>query len=224
MTEAIATVVETEVVENIKQSGSPLLEQARSVARSIVGGETYKIAADFMLKIKSHRKLISEKLSPPKQAAHSAWSKICALERELDTPYEAAEVEVKNGMSAYLREEEIKRRKTEAEMRAKLQKEEEDRRLETASKLEVEGKHEQAAAVIEKPIVTPPVTIAAPEKVQGESRKKVWRFKVTDDAIVPREFMVVDERKIRQAVNLYKDKTKIPGVDVWEDFEIGGRV
>lgn len=224
MTEEIATVVEAEVVDSIKSEGAPLIEQAKAIARSIVGAESYKAAGDFMLKIKAHRKLVGEKLGPPKQAAHSAWSKLCSLEKELDTPYANAEIEVKNGMSAYLREEENKRKAAEAEMRAKLRKEEEDRRIEQAQQLEKQGKHEQAAAVIDKPINTPAVTMAAPEKVAGEIRKKVWKFEIVDPAIVPREFMVVDEKKVRQAVQLWGEKTKIPGVNVWEDFQIGGRV
>ena len=222
MTEMVT--VEAEVVDTIKQEGAPLIDRAKAIARSIVGAETYKQAGEFMLAIKAHRKKISEKLGPPKQAAHAAWSKLCALEKELDTPYANAEAEVKNGMSAYLRDEEQRRKQAEEEMRAKLRKDEEERRLNQAVRLEESGKKEEAAAVLDKPIVTPAVTYAAPEKVQGEQRKKVWKFRVVDESLVPREFLVVDEKKIRAQVVAFKGNTKIAGVEVWEDFEIGGRV
>lgn len=53
------------------------------------------------------------------------------------------------------------------------------------------------------------------------TRKKVWTFDVVDAASVPREFMAVDEKKIRQAVK--NGEREIPGVRIYEKSELAVR-
>ena len=53
------------------------------------------------------------------------------------------------------------------------------------------------------------------------SVKKVWKFAVTDAQAVPREYMVVDERAIRQAVA--QGVRTIAGVNIFEDSQVAIR-
>lgn len=56
----------------------------------------------------------------------------------------------------------------------------------------------------------------AQNKVTGARR--VWTFEVTDEAKVPREFLSVDEKKIRQAVR--EGAREIPGVRIFQETSI----
>lgn len=53
--------------------------------------------------------------------------------------------------------------------------------------------------------------------------REVWRFEIINPHEVPREFMMIDERKIREHVNREKEATTIPGVRVWSEKTVQSR-
>lgn len=59
----------------------------------------------------------------------------------------------------------------------------------------------------------------AATKVAGS--RKVWTFNVTDSNLVPREFLCVDEKKIREAIS--SGAREIPGVHIFEETKIALR-
>ena len=78
----------------------------------------------------------------------------------------------------------------------------------------VEAIETRAAAV-----VAPIIQREAP-KVAGVATREVWKFTVTDPALVPREYCVVDEARIRKVVAALKGDTTIPGVRVYAEKTI----
>jgi hypothetical protein len=58
----------------------------------------------------------------------------------------------------------------------------------------------------------------APKTLSNEyavaSKKIVWEFEVSDEASIPREYLSVDEKKIKEAVKA--GIREIPGVKIWE--------
>lgn len=72
-------------------------------------------------------------------------------------------------------------------------------------------------AVAETPQVAEPV---GPRRTSGGtvSTRMVWKHEIVDAAQVPREFLVVDERLIREAVRA--GRRDIPGVRIFEDAEL----
>ena len=87
-------------------------------------------------------------------------------------------------------------------------------------------KAEAEKAGIKAPdIELPPPVEAAPPTVEKTVRSsegkatmvKTWKHEVTDPDQVPREYLTVDEKKIRAAV---KDGVRsIPGVNIYEDID-----
>jgi hypothetical protein len=51
--------------------------------------------------------------------------------------------------------------------------------------------------------------------------RMVWRFEVTDEFLVPRGYLVVDEPTIRRAIN--RGVRDIPGVRIFQEEQIAGR-
>jgi hypothetical protein len=58
------------------------------------------------------------------------------------------------------------------------------------------------------------IPVEAPKVDLGEGRTIVetWGFEILDENLIPREYLIVDEVKIRKIVVAMKDKTAIPGV------------
>ena len=103
----------------------------------------------------------------------------------------------------------------EAELARTARKLEEDRRLAEAERLEAQGQPEAAQALLEAPIVVvaPKIERTRPE---GLSFRSHWTFTITDAALLPREYMMPDEKKIGEVVRAMKNLTNIPGVAVEE--------
>lgn len=112
--------------------------------------------------------------------------------------------------------------KLETQKQAKLEQLIEDKDL-----IEAFGSDEDKMALEEKlfnatkvapaaPIVVAPSPSLAPSKLNGAA--KAWKFKVTDPALVPREFLVVDETLIRKAVGA--GSRSIPGVEIFQEDQL----
>lgn len=99
------------------------------------------------------------------------------------------------------------RAKIEAKMQAEADK---------AAAKQTEIEERQAA-------VTAPVIHREPPKVEGMSTRKVWKFRIKDAAAIPREYLAVDEVKIRKVVQALKGDTQIAGVEVYSEESIASR-
>lgn len=60
-------------------------------------------------------------------------------------------------------------------------------------------------------------------KVAGTSKRELWKFEVTNENAVPREYLMVDEVKIGGVVRALKGGTKIPGVRVYPVTTLASR-
>lgn len=61
------------------------------------------------------------------------------------------------------------------------------------------------------------MAIAPVEMPAGTHMRKRWVFRVTDPAAVPREFLAVDAARVQAVVNEQRERTSIPGIEVFED-------
>ena len=66
-----------------------------------------------------------------------------------------------------------------------------------------------------------PVEPLPPSKprTSGVSFVENWQFRITDSAKIPREYLMVDESKIRKIVKALKAGTSIPGVEVFKTMD-----
>ena len=71
----------------------------------------------------------------------------------------------------------------------------------------------EAIQTVEKPVATYSPATQAPEALKGVT--KTWAFEITDASTVPRAYLIVDEKAIRQAV---RDGVRtIPGVRIYQE-------
>ena len=69
-----------------------------------------------------------------------------------------------------------------------------------------------AAAVAEVNAIVP--------KVEGQVSRANWKFEITDATLLPRDYLMPDEKTIGAMVRARKGETVIPGVRVYPDFKV----
>lgn len=123
---------------------------------------------------------------------------------------EAAKLEEQARREREKREEQARRleergRAAQAEAKRQAAEEAEAQKLREAEELR------QAAAM-----APPPVVHTEAPKVAGIGSGKTYDFVIEDASKLPREYLIPDEKAIRQVVKGLKERTNIPGVRVFE--------
>lgn len=141
--------------------------QAQAIA--VTDHISYQAAGEFAKGLKELKKKVTEYFEPLKEAAHKAHKAVTQREKEELKPIEDADQLIRQGMSAYLNEQERIRkeeqRKLEAEAKIAADKERE-RLLSLAVKNEEKGEDEKAAEYLKKAeqVYVEPVFAAPVEK------------------------------------------------------------
>lgn len=193
----------------LQKQGNDLMATAR--ATKVTDEPSFQRAAEILKDAKALSKSIEDAFAGPKKAAHEAHKKITALETALLAPLKNVEQILKTAIGGWQMEEARKRREEEAKLALEAQKRREDEQLEAAAQLEAAGEHEMAEAVVAAPVPVPVVSLPKP-KAEGVSTAMVTTFRVLDPSKVKREFLLVDEAKIRKLVQaIGKDAEALVG-------------
>jgi len=118
----------------------------------------------------------------------------------------------------YRKREELKRR--EAEKHAhELALKEAERLRKLAEKNAKKGNTDKADEQYQKAdlIALQPIVVTPLEKVDGISSKKVWKFKIVDEMLIPRNFLMPNEKKIGDFVRGSKGEVKVEGIVIYEE-------
>jgi hypothetical protein len=146
------------------------------------------------------------------------------LRREEQRKADEAARKERERLEAQAREAERKAREKAAADRAAAEAAAAAGRAEEAAKLAARADATEAKAAdkvealeVRAASVVAPVVSREPPKVAGVSFREVWKFEVTDPTLVPRQYLVVDETKVRKVVQALKADAGIPGVRVWSE-------
>ena len=142
--------------------------------------------------------------------------RIMALFSPFIDQFEKATKIIKDKVRDYYFEQEEKARKAEKErLLAEAKREEEIKK----------AQEEDREPVVEEIPVIPEVKV--PEKtvksVQGGSMtvKKIWKFTIVDEKLIPNEYRIVSEQLIREAIR--NGAREISGVKIYEDKVVSVR-
>lgn len=207
---------------DIESKALAVVDNAKALR--IVDDATCQNGADMLTAIKAIREEIDLTFDPVITAAHKAHKEACAAKKKHEAPLIEAEFIIKGCIGTYTAAQEQARRAEEARLAAEAKKQAEERAMAEAAALEKQGDKETAKAIVEEAIAAPPpvVQLAAP-KMSGFSTKQTWAFKVVAPELVPREYMTVDEKKIRKVVQALGMSAKIPGVQVYAETVVSAR-
>jgi len=196
-------------------------DQAKMIT-VITNNNDYTKAANILLTIKEIRKKIEATFKPIKQKMDAAKKEVLDQEKAADRPLIEAEMYIKPLISGYLLEQERIRKEEERRLQEQARKEEEERQLQEAILAEQSGHKDEAEAIMEAPVQAPPVVVPkAVPKVEGISMRENWKFRITNEKAIPREFLKVDEQKIGAYVRAMKSAANIAGVEIYNESNIG---
>lgn len=208
--------IQTEDLQEQEEQSKELVIQqqidqviAEIAKREVTNNEEYTFAAQWLKKNKDTQKYVEQQfedeLEEAKEKKRQAENERKAVVKKIDQfnkPLKEAEKSTRKMLESYQAELDRKRREEEQKRR----EEEEKRRKESADSTEVAPEPEPA--VVEE---------AEPPKVDGVSYYERWTYEIEDESQIPREFLMVDEKKIRGYVQSMKGDGSIPGVKIYSE-------
>jgi hypothetical protein len=188
-------------------------------------------AKEFMIEVDALAGQIEATFDPQIALAHKMHKSLLAEKAKFMTPLTAAKYTVGRKAADFVAAQEEERKKAERE---RLDAEEKarviaDKAVEKADKLEAEGKDGAVAAVVngahekvQEILGSAPVVPEALD-TSGLTVRENWRFSIVDKDLIPREYLMPDEKMIGMIVRAKKDQTNIPGVRVYVEKGVATR-
>jgi KTSC domain len=230
-------------VFDVSSDAASLRRRANEISHQIQGIAIHSAiefaeAGKRLKQLVLEKKQAQERVNQIKTPAYQTYKATLKLEKDVITPYSQAEQWIKSGMARYLTEEETSRRRKEAfltaQARSQAAEEAHQQAVEfaelDAQALEAQGEAELAAQVRQNLVpgapayVLPVILQKEVPKIDGLSSRKNWTFRISDEAQIPREFLMPDEGAIRQVVRALKNKANIPGVEVYCEDSVAVRL
>jgi hypothetical protein len=196
--------VSNQELETVNQEASDL---AKIASQPVTDAVSYDMATSTLKAIKATLKKIEGIFDPLIKAQNDAVKAIRDEKKKHAEPLEAAEAMIKKSTAAYVAEQERKA-KEEAAARRKQQEEE-------AANL-------AALGINDEPVACAPDAPAV-AKIEGVSYRETWKFEITDQLALPRDYLVPNEQAIGAAVRSLKSMANIPGVRVWSEKTVAVR-
>jgi len=208
-TEALAT------VDRKANDTMTLLDRVKVIADA---GE-YKRAGELWAAGKAMLKAIADSYDPIIAAAHATHKKALESKAELYDPMESALRRVKRIMADYDTEQERIRREEQLRLEAAARRLAEDRLIAEAAAAESAGNQAQADAILAEPVVVAPAFVpkAVPKIEGGPVYREIWKVRVVDAALIPREYLIVDEQKLGQMARALKGQFNVPGAEAYSE-------
>lgn len=196
---------------------------ASATALSIADNDSRLAASGALKKCKAFQEVIGRVFDTVIADRNRAWKDAIAVKQVYSRPAEAAETIIKNKIVAWDREQAAVRARREAELLAEAKREAEELRLQHAIALEKAGEQRAAEQVLSAPLAVAPVVLPAPPKMAGESARTNWRYEIVDESLVPREYLMVDEKKLGAYARAMKTVASVPGVRFYAEQSVASR-
>jgi len=176
-------------------------------------GDEFTAADEMLVEIKTKMKSLTEAFAPSKQGAKATHSAICALEKKASSSLGEAESIIKTKMKVYL----AKQRELDAEKQKEIN---EQARIAAAVEAESEGHKGEAEEILNGGGRVPAVILeSSVPKSKNTSFRTVWKWRLINEAVVDKKYLMLDEKKINKVVGaLGKDaESSVGGIEVYED-------
>jgi hypothetical protein len=162
------------------------------------------------------------------KAAHKLHKDSVAKKAKYYNPVDGGVRAAKSLMSVWDAEQERIRLAEQRRLEEIARKSEEERLLNEAIAAEEDAKRngatkeeaaQEATNIINEPVYVAPVVIpkSVPKMAGGPVYRTIWKYRITDPAKLPRQFLIPDEVKIGQLVRALKKEHGIAGVEAYEE-------
>lgn len=166
----------------------------RGNAIVITNATEYTAAAEYLKGVTALQRRIQEHYAPMKKAAHDLHKQLTAAEQTQLSPLELVVSRVKGMLIGW------------ENMEKKRAFEEQKRLQELAEKNTPKGSH----------VPQVPAAQTVPT-VGGLSSRSTWKCIVDDESLVPREYLIPDQKALDAAAKRMKENFNVPGCRAIED-------
>lgn len=208
------SIEEEDLQEQEEQSKELVVQQkidqviAEIAKKEVTNDEEYTFAAKWLKRNKDTQKFVEqqfeaelEEAKEKKKAAEAERKAVVNKIEKFNKALKESEKSVRRMLESYQAELDRKRR------------EEEERRRQEEDKKRKEAEEKGVEPAVEPAVVE---EVAAP-KVEGVSYYEHWTYEIEDESKIPREFLMIDEKKIRGYVQSMKGDGNIPGVKIYSE-------
>jgi hypothetical protein len=190
------------LVATVEKRAAPMLHEASKVHHLLAGFRVqnvaeYQYADDALKDIKGKIKELETDRRSFTDPLNSVIAQLNARYKDVIDHYRAAETLLKNAMIAYQAAERERERKA----------------LEEAARAAKAGHTAQAAALVEAARAEVP-------KIAGMRNITTYEIEITDETLVPRQYLMVNRPALMAVVRANKGKIEIPGVKIVTDKSI----
>jgi len=191
---------------SLQAEAAKLLQYAE--VRTITGDADVKLATEDLSLLAKIKKAIADKrkdwLTPIKEKLDA----IDSVFKSLSSPLEQADKVTRAKILAYRQEQERKAREAE----------EINRQKEELARREAAFNGTGEVTIDTTPVTVPPPPPAHVRTEVGDlGTAQIWKFEVTNAALLPLEYTMPDLVKIGKVVRATKGTLAIPGVKVWSE-------
>ncbi len=209
--------------EGHERNGNLLISQANQIAVS--NNEDREVAAAFVVEIRETIQRIEAEFNGtednpgPVSLAHKAWKSGVALRDRALKSFITAKGMIEAKIKRYEYDIEQKRQEEARKAEALARKKAEELRAQQISEAKKTGDREAVQNLKDAPLT---VFAAAPKtqevpKVEGLRRSApVWKWRVTNEALIPRKYLMIDDTNISGTVRAQGAKACIPGISVYD--------
>ena len=182
-------------------------------ALEVVNDETCEKASEMLVMIKKCEKKLDEERKKRVAIPNQFVRKVNARAKEFLNPLLKLERDLKAKIRDYKIRLELERREMEKKA------EEERKRLQ--EQLDKEAKEKGIEPVKLPEIAMPNERLKVTTKNGTVFERKDWTFKIVDFERIPREYLMVDSKKVNAAIRA--GVREIPGIEIYQEVEIATR-
>lgn len=220
----------TETIK-LKSNEQKLIKQAEDISTQVTAIKItnqieYEQAGEHLKSVKADYKKLEELRLSMTRPIDESKRKIMELFRIPLDKLVNAESWLKKVMLIYQQTQERLRQEQERKLQEKAEKERQEA-LRKAEQAREQGKEANAEKLEEKANnIIAPVLAPTIEKVSGVTTKKIWKFEVIDENLIPHKYLIPDLAKIGKEIRACGDSIKISGIRIYSEEVIsaGGRL
>jgi hypothetical protein len=189
---------------------------------TVTDARSYALAGEHLQGLAALEKEIEAYFRDDKSRAYQLWQSQCKKEKAALTLVQAAGQRLRGERQTWKAEQDRLLREAEQQAARQAQQQEQARLLAEAALLEAQHQPELAAAIVEEAISAPAPVVVLPSAVPKDlPQRTLYQWRLVNLALVPREFLMLDETKLTRYAAAMKQAARVPGIDFYtKDIDI----
>ena len=198
--------------------GLAAVEKAKAII--IASNDDFQEADAFCASLKALEKEVDEGYDDHIKAAHKAHNDLVAKKAQYAAPIQEARKIIKDKLYSWERAQEEIRVREEERQRIEAKKKADDEALKLAQEAEAKGETGIAEAILDEHNSSPAPVVIVPKSVpkRATTIRMIKKFRITNPALIKREFLCADEVKIGGIVRSLGNAAVqvVGGIEVYE--------